>query len=106
MLFYPASKKDIKEVKTCLKDLQRQVQDIHKVIYVDGNGNSFQTRLVKAEKTSTEAIRVATTRTTAMWTVMAFALLAIGGMIGYQMLRIDCLFETTQKLLQQTIYMF
>ncbi len=106
MLFYPASKRDIKEVKTCLKDLQRQVQDIHKVIYVDGNGNSFQTRLVKAEKTSTEAIRVATTRTTAMWTVMAFALLAIGGIIGYQMYRIDEICQSLYNALSKSTCLF
>ena len=67
---------------------------MHNVIYVDGNGKGFQSRLLNAEKDAKTALKVALARTAAMWMVFTFSLLAVGGILGYQMYRIDCISRT------------
>jgi len=106
MLFAPATKRNIKAIHTCLKELRQHVDDIHRVIYVDGNGKSYQTRLATAEDDAKEAKRIALSRTNAMWTVMTFALLAVGGIIGYQMYRIDEICQSLYNALSKSTCLF
>lgn len=91
MLFCPATKKDVKNIYNCLTRLEHQIKDIHNIIYVDGNGKGLQSRLLKVEKESDIALKTVLSRTTALWTVFVFTVMSIGGIIGYQMYRIECL---------------
>lgn len=98
MLSYGSLRHDIRDIKGDVNKLEKKVDDIHKVLYCNGDG--LQGRLVKTEVQAATALRTVLARTAAMWTVLAFALLAIGGILGYQMYRIDGLVTVTAKIVQ------
>jgi len=88
-MFFSELRRDVKEIKLHVSKLDRQMGDVHGVLYKNDNG--IQGRLIKAEAKADNALKTVLSRTTAMWMVFTFALLSIGSVIGYQMYRIDCI---------------
>jgi len=91
MLFF-VTKRDIQEIKACLKHVSDRVNEIHRVVFVDGNG--LQGKSARAQEMAKEALA----RTIAIWTVLAFVLTILSGIIGYQFYRMDCLQQALLNL--------
>ncbi len=88
-MLFTAMRRDITETKKQLSLVTKKIDDMHKVIYVHGNGISG--RMIRAEEKADSALKAALSRTTAIWMIFVFAMATIAGVFGYQMYKIDCL---------------
>lgn len=96
MFEFLSTRRDIKEIKTSISKLDKNVANIHQKLFI--GEDSFQSRIIVTESKAKKAID----RTVAMWTVICFAILGIGSVLGYQMYRIDCLGHTFSNFLKET----